>query len=201
MLVVGVDLDGIGHVFSAGVLDHLHCEGLEHLWKSGPTPDPYWDWYKDWGWTDQQFVEFCNRAADHGCLFTGHVREGFVETIQKIYQLRHYVVLITDRSFGSTPQVSQNLTVEWLRENDIPYDELIFSRDKTVRPTDVFVEDRIENYDALVGKGTNAFLVNRAWNRVDPPDYRKRIDSIIEFGNLIEYWGDRLKRKKVYISS
>lgn len=176
---IGWDLDGVYHVFSAGVHDHLYCEGLEHLWKSGETEDPYWNWYADWHWTDQQFVEFCNRAADHGCLFTGHVRDGFIDAFQEVRKMGHYNVIITDRSFGTTPSVSEQLTVKDLAANGIEYDELIFNRDKTVVFTDMFVEDKIANYDALVKAGTNAFLINRAWNQED--DNRQRIDHLSEY--------------------
>lgn len=199
----GWDIDGVGHTFSAGVLDHMHCEGVEDLWKSGPNPEPYWDWYKDWGWTDQDFINFCNRAADHGCLFTGHVRPGYKEAIDRVANLGHEIIIVTDRSFGSSPEVSQRLTEEWFRDNDIGYDELIFSRDKTVGDCDTFIDDRLENYDALSAHmGVNPFLLNQAWNQVDNmPDGRKRLDSVTQYADLIERWGTKLKPRQVYVSN
>lgn len=185
-LVVGSDLDGVAHVFGDSVHNHLLHTGRGHLWKSGPTPDPYWDWYKDWGWTSKQFVDFCHEAADCGCLFNGPVREGWVEMMNKIAEDGHYVVIITDRAFGSSPEVSQKITVEWLRQHCIYYDELIFSADKTCRWTDFYIDDKIENYDALTRAGTKAFLLNRPWNKITGGDARNRIDKLSEYTDAID---------------
>lgn len=180
---VGYDVDGVGHIFSAGFYDHMVHEGVESLWKSGPTPHPYWNWYHDYNWSDQEFVEFCNRAADHGCLFQGHVREGYKESIEEVRAMGHYIVIVTDRPFGSNPEVSKELTYKWFEDEDIKYDSIIFSSDKTVGNTDFFIDDKIENYDALRSAGMNAVLINRAWN-LDNDD-RFRVDSMQEYTDII----------------
>jgi hypothetical protein len=184
-LIVGNDLDGVGHVFGDSCKMHLDHTGRGHLWKSGPNPEPYWDWYKDWGWTSKEFVEFCHEAADCGCLFNGPVRDGWLEMMYKQAEEGHYIVIITDRPFGSTPEVSEKITVDWLHEHDVYYDELIFSADKTCRWTDFFIDDKIENYDALTAAGTKAFLLNRPWNQVSGGDARNRIDDLHEFTDAI----------------
>lgn len=199
-MITGWDVDGVGHTFSAGVHDHMRCEGVEHLWKSVPG-DPYWNWYAAWGWTDKEFVDFCNRAADHGCLFTGHVRDGYKESIQRVHDAGHDIIIVTDRSFGSSPSVSEQLTLDWFDKEGIYYDDIVFSRDKTVVWTDTFIDDKIDNYEALRRAGTNAFLLTRPWNIVtDGPDYRMRVDTIEEYANAIVRHGDRMKPKKVYVN-
>jgi hypothetical protein len=185
-LRIGIDLDGCAYNFGDSVQRYLEHIGLGHLWKSGPTPTPYWEFYKDWDWTSAQFVKFCNDGADAGFIFCGPAREGAVEAIKRIKDLGHIIVIITDRAFGTTAEVSQNNTRNWLAEHKIPYDELHFSRDKTIVPTDMFVEDKLENYDALVAAGTEAYLINRPWNLVDPNDNRMRISSISEFASWVE---------------
>jgi len=176
---IGWDIDGVGFVFGDSLHNHMKHTGHGHLWKSGPTPEPYWHFYKDWGWTDQQFVEFCNEAADCGCLFTGPVRKGYAEGIRAVHDLGHENIFITDRSFGSSPEVSELLTYAWFEMHDIKYDELHFSRNKTVVPTDMFIDDKLENYDALDLAGTDVYLLTRPWNL--RADHRRRVNSVRDY--------------------
>ncbi len=172
--------------FGDSVKRYLDSIGQGHIWKSGPNKAPYWDFYKDWGWTGQQFVEVCNAGADAGYIFCGPAREHAAEAVGKVASLGHEIIIITDRQFGTTPEVSHKNTVEWLAQHEIEYDELIFSADKTCVPTDMFVEDKLENYDALVSAGTNTFLINRAWNFVEHGDARNRIMHVMEYADAVE---------------
>lgn len=193
MARVGFDLDGVGYNFGDSVKRYLDSIGQGHYWKSGPTKGVFWDFYKDWThdetgepWTSKQFVDMCNAGADAGFIFTGPAREGFSEAVGRVLSLGHEVIIITDRQFGSTPSVSHNHTTEWLAQHGVEYDELVFSADKTCVPTDFFVEDKLENYDALVAAGTNTFLINRAWNVVEGGDARQRISSVTDYADWIE---------------
>lgn len=183
---VAFDLDGVLYNFGDSVQRYLAATGRGHLWKSGPTPTPYWDFYKDWNWTGEEFVQMCNEGADAGYIFCGPTRRGAVEAVTRVKRLGHDVIIITDRQFGSTPQVSHDNTRNWLAQHKIPYDELHFSADKTCVPTDTFVEDKLENYDALVANGTPTWLINRSWNRVPGGDGRNRIDSAMDYADEIE---------------
>lgn len=182
---VGIDLDGVLYNFGDSVKRFLDDTDRGHLWKSGPTPSPFWDFYKDWGWSSGQFVDMCNEGADAGYIFGGdirHTRENAVETMWNLWLRGHELIVITDRQFGSTPEVSHELTKQWWADNSFPsYTEIHFSSDKTCVPTDVFVEDKIENYDAIEAAGTPCFLINRAWNQVNDGIERVRIDDISEF--------------------
>lgn len=183
---VGFDLDGVLYNFGDSVKRYLDHIGQGHIWKSGPTELPFWDFYKDWGWTGQQFVEMCNDGADAGFIFTGPARDNAVDAVGRVARLGHEVIIITDRQFGSTPEVSHKNTENWLSEHGIEYDELHYSADKTVAKTDMFVEDKLENYDALVAAGVHTFLINRPWNVVDGGDLRMRINDVSEYADFVE---------------
>lgn len=187
-LRVGFDLDGVLYNFGESVKRYLDQTEQGHLWKSGPTPAPYWDFYKDWGWNGKQFVEFCDAGADAGVIFTGPAREDAANLVKAVKALGHTVVIITDRQFGETPEVSHENTRQWLAKHEIPYDELHFSADKNIVPTDMFIEDKLENYDALTEAGVDAYLVNRPWNDVEP-DNRQRIDDITQYYARVLYKG------------
>lgn len=178
-LRVGVDCDGVLFNFGDSVKRYLDFVGLGHLWKSGPNQQPYWEFYKDWGWTGREFVELCDAGVDAGYIFSGPARANAVESMQKLAELGHEIVIITDRSFGKTPLSSQTATVEWLDQHGIWYDELIFSADKTVGNCDIFVEDKYDNAIALEAAGTETWLITRAWNK--DKYYDKRICDISDF--------------------
>jgi hypothetical protein len=62
---------------------------------------------------------------------------------------------------------------------------LHFTANKPDAKCDFFIEDKLENYDALVASGTNAFLLNRPWNEVEGGDARNRINEIAEYTEAI----------------
>lgn len=180
ILRVGIDLDGCLFNFGDSVRRYLESTDRGHLWKSGPTAEPFWNWYEDWGWTVDEFKQMCHEGADAGVIFSGPARDNAVDALWQIKSMGHKIVVITDRSFGRTPLVSQELTRRWWDENGFPaYDELYFSADKTIADTDIFVEDRIENYRDLEAAGTECWLITRAWNKNE--DVPNRISDIKEF--------------------
>lgn len=183
---VGFDSDGCIDTFGDGVHEALIARGQGHLWKSGPTKEPFWNFYQDWGWTFEQFKELVDWGVDNGYIFTGHWRENALESVERIARLGHEIIIITDRAWGSDPKNSERNTIEAFARAGIEYDELIFSKDKTCVPVDVMVEDKLENYDALVACGTHTYLINRAWNQVPGGDARNRIDDIKDYADAVE---------------
>lgn len=196
-LRVGFDLDGVLFNFGDSVKRYLDHIGQGDIWKSGPTPKPYWDFYKDWGWTGKQFVDMCNAGADAGFIFCGPTRHNAAKAVQAVKEMGHEVIIITDRQFGSNPYVSHKNTQNWLAKHKIPYDELYFSSDKTCVPTDMFVEDKLENYDALDAAGVEVYLINRAWNFVEEDDNRRRIRHIMQYVDAVEARGGRTNLRSV----
>jgi hypothetical protein len=183
---VGFDSDGVLDCFGDGVYDALVARGQGHLWKSGPTKGSYWDFFKDWGWDYSQFKELVDWGVDNRYIFTGHWREGAVESVRRVKELGHDVIIITDRSFGSDPLNSQRNTIEAFARAGIEYDEIHFTADKTSVAVDCMVEDKLENYDALVAVGTPTWLINRSWNFVPGGDARNRIESVSQYADAVE---------------
>jgi len=110
------------------------------------------------------------------------VRENAVEAVWAVKNAGHEIVVITDRSFGKTPSVSENATLEWWDEYGFPeFDEIHFTPNKVIVPTDIFVEDKLENHDAIRATGTTCYLINRPWNEIVGGDHRARIDDISEY--------------------
>lgn len=180
---IGVDLDGCVHDFHKSLTDYL-CM-IEHDWKIDAESEPQdWHFYRHWGMSDEEFVATCNAGVDAGVVFRGNIHDGAADAIASIRAAGHTIHIITDRQFGSTPEASHRATKEWLAEHGIAYDTLTFSADKTVVQTDMMVEDKIQNYDALTAAGTMVFLINRPWN-MPAGDGRYRVNSISEFAHVV----------------
>lgn len=184
---IGADSDGCIDTFGDGVFEAMVARGEGHLWKSGPTEGSIWNFYEDWGWNFAQFKELVDWGVDEGYIFSGHWREGALESLKRIKDLGHELIIITDRAWGSDPMNSQRNTIKAFKEAGINYDEIHFTADKTSVPVDMMVEDRIENYDPLVAAGTPTWLINRPWNKVPGGDTRRRINSIVDYADAVEH--------------
>lgn len=195
----GFDSDGVLDNFSDGVREALIAKGLGHLWKSGPTPKSFWNYYEDWGWTFPEFKELVDWGVDNGYIFTGHFRPGAVESVQRVRDLGHQVIIITDRAFGTDPMNSQRNTIKAYADAGIVYDEIHFTSDKTSVPVDTMVEDKIENFVALTKANVPTWLITRSWNEEFGP-HPRRIASVTEYADVIEKYGDLLLRKPSLLS-
>lgn len=183
---VGTDSDGVLDNFHMGVKNTLIATGQGHVWKSGPKSKSYWNYFEDWGWDWPRFKELCDYGVDNGLIFTGHFFDDARESIERIRSLGHEVILITDRSFGSDPMNSRKNTIEAYERAGIHYDEIHFTSDKTSVHVETMVEDKLENYDALINNGTPTWLINREWNEIPGGDMRNRIDGISQYADAIE---------------
>lgn len=183
---VGWDLDGVEHAFERGVFATIDYLGLKEKYdyeKTFPTGEPCcWTWYTHLGMNVDEFLEIAHKGADLEFIFHGHLI-GDPEQMRRVREAGHTVHIITDRSFGTTPEVSQEATRKFLEEFGYEYDTLTFSRDKTVVPVDTMIDDRIENYDALDVAGVRVYLLDRPWNQI--PGERRRVYSTKEFADLV----------------
>lgn len=190
---VGFDLDGCLYDFGNSVRRYLDSIGRPYGFKDD-APEPHdWNFFEYWGMDGAEFKEICNAGVDAGFIFSGPARLNAAEAVNRVADLGHEIIIITDRFFGTPINLCGDIvnpshlaTDVWLAENGIPYHELHFTADKLYVPTDTFVEDKLENYDALVAGGVNAYLIDRPWNQVAGGDARNRIKDVIDYADAIE---------------
>ena len=183
---VGIDLDGVCYDFADSFRRYLSVTNRTEYKVAFGEPDK-WHFYRDWGMTDDEFVNHCHLGADLGIIFgQGSPRDDAPSALQFIKAMGNSIHIVTDRSFGRSlgTNSSERNTIKWLTRWEIPYDTIDFSSDKTSVKTDVFVEDKLDNYDALVASGVDCYLVERPWN-IDSGDCRKRVKSIQEFASIV----------------
>jgi hypothetical protein len=185
MARIGFDCDGVLDTFGDGLHEAMIARGLGHYWKSGPTLKSRWDFFDEWGWTKEKFKETVDWGVDQGIIFSGHWREGATESVKRVAELGHEIIIITDRSWGTDPMNSQRNTIEAFARAGIEYDELIFSADKTVGNVDMMVEDKWENFQACTDFCIDTYLITRAWNE-DRGPHPKRINSVTDYADIVE---------------
>lgn len=184
---VGVDLDGVLYKFTQAFQTHIKkCK--PHLFDGDCNQEATtWDWFMgEWGMTRKEFLAEMDCAVDACELFwEGELFEGDEPLwIQRLQDAHHTIHVVTHRFSGSMDANSEWATRFWLKRKSIYPDSLTFAKDKTCVPTDVFIEDNVENYDALEKAGVRSYLINRPYNQIEN-DSRRRVDSFSEFANFI----------------
>jgi capsule biosynthesis phosphatase len=84
-----------------------------------------------------------------------------VEKIKKLKENGHYIIIYTARHMktcdGNVYKAISKIgliTLEWLKEHDIPYDEIIFGKPWA----DIYIDDngfRFKNWDEIKDDGSN----------------------------------------------
>lgn len=178
---IGLDIDNCMYPF---------VERFRELCLADGIGTPYWfsdeskyEFFEAWGMGRQVFDDLCNEFVDAGELYWwGTPLEGCVEVLTRLHDDGHELHVVTRRQFGSHPE---DATRSWLLNHNIPHDSLTFSADKTCVPTDIFIEDNLDNYDALEAAGTCAVLMNHDWNQDTPGvNARRRVYS---WGGFYEF--------------
>lgn len=155
-LNVGIDLDGPCYQFVKALREFLVAHrgySLEQL----RSPGTSWNFYSEgWGLSLEEFITECDNAVDRGHLFAmGDPTPGALHYLSKIKEDGHNIIIVTARQFGTKSQIN---TAKWLQDWKIKWDAIGFSEDKTLLPTDIFIDDKPANVDALRAAGTEAWV-------------------------------------------
>lgn len=179
MARVGVDIDGVLFPFEDAFREYLVKRKGWRPYECPPATR--WEFYIDWDLTPHMFVRICDEAADRGELFRHHAPYPEVAAqLQRLRDARHKIILITSRDFGADPRID---TEWWLYENDIPYDELHFTQDKTKVPVDYHIDDNVDNHLAMLDAKVTSWLLARPWNTEGSAFYR--LDSLEEYVDVV----------------
>jgi hypothetical protein len=183
-LRVGLDLDGVVYDFRKALSDFLVASGRRECTLDAALP--HWDFFEGWGLNVSEYLDLYREGVDAGqVLRVGEPYAGSVEATERLARAGHTIHIVTDRFIGSEPGISQRHTEAWLEEHQFVYHSLTFSSDKTVVPTDFFIDDRYENYLARVQGGLNCHLLTRPWNADLGDTSTQRVTSLAEFVGLV----------------
>lgn len=154
-LEIGVDLDGVIYPFAHEVTKAREMrDGVPHgTYNDEPGS---WTWYQDdWGMDFEHFDELCRYAIQAGVYESGVPTTGSLYTLRRLTEDGHRIWYVTDRArHGLTKAAAAHLTSRWLHTHDFPQRaNLLITADKASLPTDVFLDDKVSNVEALVAAG------------------------------------------------
>lgn len=180
---VGIDLDGVLYDFSQ--IFQEYCEERMGILLSAPTR---WNFYLDWGLTDDQFASWLDDATKTDQIFNRskpmkNVREGWDSLREQGLTLH----ILTHRH-----PVAYKQTIDWLTEYDLLPDTLHFGATKTIlsqlgKGTCAAIDDHIPFYTEYVNKGILAFLHTHPWNEAENA---LRADDLLDFANKIKIYNE-----------
>lgn len=158
MMRIGVDLDGCVYPYVAAMRAFIVDA---YLLDPESLPDPTkWEMWEDWGLSKETWVAYATAAEKSGCFASQEPYEGALHALHHLELAGHSIHIVTHRP----TKEAQAQTIKWLETHEVPYDTLTFAKDKTIVATDVFIEDNIDNAEALREVGVRSFLMKRPWN-------------------------------------
>lgn len=166
MATIGIDLDGVCYDFTAAFADLV---GFDRPKAEG------WEFYEEWGWTREEFLESCRKGVESSTLFGyGYPIAGAKEGIQALLDAGHKVIFVTARGgFGGGYEIREKVhgrTRYWLTSTlGVNNPQIVFDgrKHKVARKLgiDVFLDDKPNNVRQLHQAGVRSFLFDQPWNQ------------------------------------
>ena len=140
-----------------------------------------WDFDKAFGWDEQNSVKFMN-AYIRQALTEAKPKEDAVEIIKKLKTEGHTIMIITARHDNNIQDV-YNISKDWLKRYDIPYDKLVVnSTDKAEKCKEnginLFIDDIINNCENVHNElNIPVYLFDSPYNQKHENTAIKRVFS------------------------
>lgn len=166
-MIIGVDIDGTSGYYTEAlrksVAGQLAIVEAEHL---TTMPDPTDYGFSTWELIAGQFREYHGRAVEEGIYYDMEVFPGVSEALHRLSDEGHRIIFITSRFVnpGQHARVVSD-TVAWLDKHDLPYDDILFLRDKHLFTADVFIDDAPDKVTNLQNAGHNVIIFDAPYNQ------------------------------------
>lgn len=156
---VGIDIDGVITDIGRYILDY----GTKFCCESGIKFELHPEEYDEWKMleiTEEQAEKFWNKYLTYYAT-KGKPRKCVSEVIQRLKEQGHEIYIITARNEEGLPPETygtmQLMVKEWLAENDIIYDKLIFTNGSKLpycleNNIDIMIEDSPYNLRDIATK-------------------------------------------------
>lgn len=170
---IGIDIDDTISDTYTTLLEYAQKYTLEEL-KKNPTFDntkitnhSYIESMHNW--TKEEIIKFWNKYYEK-ILRKVHIKTFATEKIKKLKEKGHKIYLITARWDMNNDNIKE-ITLEWLRNNDVKYDEFFMNAKEKLeivkyKNIDVFIDDNFDNCKSIAyGSNARVFLMDARANQ------------------------------------
>ena len=157
---IGIDIDGVLTDLERETIDFGTKMCIEENWPITIDLSKYWE-VEAFGWTSEQADKFWNKYLVE-YVTQSPARRFAKEIISKLREEGNNIYIITARDENGMPPEyygkMQELTIKWLKEQEIEYNELIFTSDNEKvqkcieNKIDVMIEDSPRNIEDIAKK-------------------------------------------------
>lgn len=143
---IGIDIDGVLTNIDQFVIDYIskYCVENEIAYKIG---ERHYDYCKTFHISKETEMDFWNQALENYAIYE-KARPFATEVIRKLKKDGHEIYIVTARWLSnredSVGENMRNLVKNWLDENNIFYDKLIFSKATKERKAEEILEHKID---------------------------------------------------------
>lgn len=143
---IGIDIDGVLTNIEQFVIDYITKYCIENGIEYNISNSNY-DYYRTFNISKEQEMEFWNQSLESYAI-KEKARPFAAEVIEKLRQDGHEIYIITARWLTNRDDAMGNkmreIVKNWLYENKISYDKLIFSKASKERKSDEIIENKID---------------------------------------------------------
>ena len=157
---IGIDIDGVLTDLEKAIIDFGTKMSVEEKWPIKIDVSKYWE-VEALEWTQEQADKFWNKYLVE-YVVERKPRMFSEEIIEMLKKEENNIYIITARNeYGMPPEYygkMQELTREWLKNQDIKYDKLIFARDSEKlhqcieNNVEIMIEDSPNNIEDISKK-------------------------------------------------
>ena len=157
---IGIDIDGVLTDLEKAIIDFGTKMSVEEKWPIKIDVSKYWE-VEALEWTQEQADKFWNKYLVE-YVVESKPRMISEEIIEMLKKEENNIYIITARNeYGMPPEYygkMQELTREWLKNQDIKYDKLIFARDSEKlhqcieNNVEIMIEDSPNNIEDISKK-------------------------------------------------
>lgn len=179
-IVLGIDLDGVCANYYDALRRYVaEAYGVPESEIEEIYPEPKTYDMIEWPGFKHNFVKYHSEAVTEGIYSNMEPIPGASYTLWKLNEEGYHVRVITSRfvKHGQNAQVVSD-TAFWLDQNDIPYRDIMFVKDKPDVYADIYVDDSPENIRNLQATGRKVIIFDAPYNQSSEGNRAKNWDEV-----------------------